>query len=224
MTEDQPNQEDTRSRQRRQQPKIGGISQYATIGGSKRPAPEETRTQTSERLDVEDAKRIREQEEEQEEDKRLDVQTAGSTNVEDVRTIKRSGVRAFEVSNVETSETPNAQTPEQSSVQSAKLLNVQTVTHPEVESVKDLERPGVQIARVSNVEATGSSNVQTSGELVAQTPKKEERIRQTVYLELELDEWVRDHANRERKRLKRRVEISEVVNAALRLMRDGSSH
>jgi len=222
MTEDQPNQEEARSRSsRRQPPKIGGINQYATIGGTKRPA-EETRTQTSERLDVEDARHIREQEEEQEA-KRLDVQTAGSANIEDARTIKRSDVRAFEVSNVGTSEIPNAQTPKQSSVQS---LNIQTITHPEGEGVKDLERPGVQTARVSNVEATGSSNVQTSGELVAQTPKKEkeERIRQTVYLELELDEWVRDHANRERKRLKRRVEISEVVNAALRLMRDGSSH
>ena len=67
------------------------------------------------------------------------------------------------------------------------------------------------------VQDTSIQNVQTSKLLDVQKPK---RIRQTVYLEEANDEWVRDHINAERKRLGHRVEISDVVNAALQRMRE----
>ena len=46
------------------------------------------------------------------------------------------------------------------------------------------------------------------------------RVRQTVYLEAGNDEWIRDYINTERKRLGRRVEISDVVNEALQKLRE----
>lgn len=186
MNEDHKDQEETRSRSRRQQPKIGGISQYATIGGAKRTASDTRDVQTSGRSNVEDAERADDQDVEAEDTKRLDVQ---ATNVPNVRDAERLGV----------------------------------------EDATEVERPDVEAARVLksetssglNVQNAKRSDVQTFNNLVVQKSKeKEERIRQTVYLELDLDEWVRDYANKERKHLKRRVEISEVVNNALRRMKN----
>ena len=50
--------------------------------------------------------------------------------------------------------------------------------------------------------------------------EKPERDKQTVYLEPELNDWVRARVRKESRRLKRRVEISEVVNDAIRRMKD----
>lgn len=71
-----------------------------------------------------------------------------------------------------------------------------------------------------DVQDTSVQDVQTSKLPDIQKPK---RIRQTVYLEVENDEWVRDYINAERKRLGRRVEISDVINTALHVMRDKGS-
>jgi len=202
MTEDHKDQEETRgARSRRQPPKIGGINQYATIGGAKRTTGDAKDVQTSERLDVEDAKRSSVQDVNVEDIKRSDVQAA---SIPSVQTVDRQGVENMmkvDQLDVQTTKGLNAHSVGGSGVGATRVLSTETSDGQDVESVK---RP----------------NVQTSESLVVQKSKeKEERIRQTVYLEPDLDEWVRDYANKERKHLKRRVEISEVVNRALRRMK-----
>ena len=56
-----------------------------------------------------------------------------------------------------------------------------------------------------------------------QKKAKPDRNRQTVYLEPDLDDWTREHIIRERKRLGHRVEISDIVNEAVRLYRESKS-
>lgn len=75
--------------------------------------------------------------------------------------------------------------------------------------VQTSERPGVQDTKRQDSQALSISDVQTKS--------KPDRNRQTVYLEPNLDDWIREHIIRERKRLGHRVEISDIVNEAVRL-------
>ncbi len=204
MTEDQKNQEGTRSRSsRRQPPKIGGINQYATIGGAKRTSTDDRDAQTSERSNVESIEYVTEQGVNEVRDKRLDVQDIGLLDVREEE--------HFDDKDAIERERPRVQT--------TKVLDVEASSSSDIRDTSNLN---AQTSESLSNQSDKHSNVQTSSGLVVQESKKEkeERVRQTVYLELDLDEWVRDHVNRERKRLKRRVEISEVVNNALRQMRN----
>lgn len=80
-----------------------------------------------------------------------------------------------------------------------------------------LGRADVQDAERSDVITSKRQNPQTSSSSGVQEKVKPDRNRQTVYLEQELDDWIREHIIRERKRLGHRVEISDVVNEAVRL-------
>jgi hypothetical protein len=88
-----------------------------------------------------------------------------------------------------------------------------------------LEHSDVQTSEREDVQDTGSSDVLTSERqgyqasrgLEVQKKPKPDRNRQTVYLEPDLDDWIREHIIRERKRLGHRVEISDIVNEAVRL-------
>jgi hypothetical protein len=164
MTDEQKEQRET-SRSKLRRPAIGGINQYATIGGARRNVSE------SEGHDVQDTRR-------------LDVQDRDKLN---------------------------AQATDELNVHTPNTLDVQTI-----------EGLNVQTSEVLDAKTAESLNHSTSNSLNVQTPKakKEERIRQTVYLEPSLDRWVRDYANQERGRLKRRIEISEIVNQALRRMKE----
>ena len=88
---------------------------------------------------------------------------------------------------------------------------------------QDVKRVDVQITEDSNVQVSNGSNVETSKGVDVEETKgngKRERNRQTVYLEPDLDDWVRQYIVTERRKRKRRVEISDIVNEALRLFQE----
>ena len=98
--------------------------------------------------------------------------------------------------------------------------DVQTL---EGSDAQTLERADVQDVGRSDVLTSKRQNLQTSELLDVQEKSKPDRNRQTIYLELDLDDWIREHIIRERRRLGHRVEISDIVNEALRLYRDSKS-
>lgn len=91
-----------------------------------------------------------------------------------------------------------AKTAKHSDVQDTSSLDAQTL---EIKNVQDTSIQGVQDTKRSDVHKT-------------------KRIRQTVYLEEENDEYIREAINAGRKRIGKRVEISDIVNEALRRMRE----
>ena len=90
---------------------------------------------------------------------------------------------------------------------------IETVDVFHQEDAQSLERSDVQTSKRQDHQASSSSDVQ----------QKSNRNRQTVYLEPDLDDWIREHIIRERKRLGHRVEISDIVNEAVRLYRESKS-
>jgi hypothetical protein len=76
--------------------------------------------------------------------------------------------------------------------------------------------PENQDGQASSVPAVETPPPETSAQKKKAT--KPERDKQTVYLEPDLNDWVRARVRKESRRLKRRVEISEVVNEAIRRM------
>jgi hypothetical protein len=84
--------------------------------------------------------------------------------------------------------------------------DAQTLEHPDVQT---LERADVLTPEHQDFQAPSTPEVQKKA--------KPDRNRQTVYLEPDLDDWIREHIIRERKRLGHRVEISDIVNEAVRL-------
>ena len=95
---------------------------------------------------------------------------------------------------------PDAQTLEHSDVQTSQRSEVQ-----------DTRRSDARTSERQDLQASSISDVQKS---------KPDRNRQTVYLEPDLDDWIREHIIRERKRLGHRVEISDIVNEAVRRYRE----
>jgi len=87
-------------------------------------------------------------------------------------------------------------------------------------TVQTPERADVQDSRGSDVLTPERQDYQTLNTPEVQRKPKPDRNRQTVYLEPDLDDWIREHSIRERKRLGRRVEISDVVNEAVRLYKN----
>jgi len=95
----------------------------------------------------------------------------------------------------------------------------------EHQDTQALERSDVQTSERADAQAIRSSDVPTperQGYQVSIPPEvqkepKRDRNRQTVYLEPDLDDWIREHIIHERKRLGHRVEISDIVNEAVRL-------
>jgi len=113
-----------------------------------------------------------------------------------------------------TEDTPKEKRPKIGDIQQYMTIGGKTPKHQDAQTS---ERSQDKDTSSLDVQDTSVQNVQTSKQSDVQKPK---RIRQTVYLEESNDEWVRDHINAERKRLGRRVEISDVVNAALHKMRE----
>lgn len=80
---------------------------------------------------------------------------------------------------------------------------------PEHQDIQTSERSNVQAPEPLNIEASERLSTQTSKRSNAQTPK---RLRQTVYLEDEVDRWIRHRI------ADTREEISDVINEAVRKM------
>ena len=100
--------------------------------------------------------------------------------------------------------------------------DVQTLEHSDVQAleysdVQTLERADVQDIRSSDVLTPERQSYQMPSPPEVHRKPKQDRNRQTVYLEPDLDDWIREHIIRERKRLGHRVEISDIVNEAVRL-------
>lgn len=96
----------------------------------------------------------------------------------------------------------------------AEHQDTQTIERSDVQTS---EREDVQDIRRSDVLTPERQDFQASSIPEVQKKAKPDRNRQTVYLELDLDDWIREHIIRERKRLGHRVEISDIVNEAVRL-------
>lgn len=119
------------------------------------------------------------------------------------------GKRTPENLDVQTSERPSVEASEQPDIQDTRRLTVQTT-----------KRSDDTTSKRSSIQTSERSDAQTSDTSTTQKKEKNERSRQTVYLEPDVDDWIRDRIKDERKRLKRRVEISEVVNDAIRYYRE----
>jgi hypothetical protein len=114
---------------------------------------------------------------------------------------------------------PDALTPGSSGVQTIEHSNVQALQPPDVQDTRSLEvqreeRPDSQTPLRVDVWEPDQREQSTSRK------PKEERNRQTVYLEPDLDDWIRSYVNAERKRRGHRVEISEIVNVAVRQLKE----
>jgi hypothetical protein len=92
--------------------------------------------------------------------------------------------------------------------------DTQALEHSDVQTS---ERGDVQTTRRSDVLPSERQDYQMPSIPEIQKKAKPDRNRQTVYLEPDLDDWIREHIIRERKRLGHRVEISDIVNEAVRL-------
>ena len=114
---------------------------------------------------------------------------------------------------------PDAQTLEHPDVQVSQRSDVQDTRRSDVQT---LERSEVQDTRRSDARTSERQDLQASSISDVQKPKPD-RNRQTVYLEPDLDDWIREHIIRERKRLGHRVEISDIVNEAVRRYRESMS-
>lgn len=93
--------------------------------------------------------------------------------------------------------------------------------HNNISNEKEKKQPAIggigQWATLGGAKTTKHSDVQDTNSLDVQKPK---RIRQTVYLEKENDDYIRDSINAARRKTGKRVEISDMVNEALRRMRE----
>ncbi len=138
-----------------------------------------------------------------------------------------------------------AQASERSDAEAAEQLDIQESERPDAQAsdsleVQESERPGAQMAELSEVRAASSSEVQESERPavgaakrpVSRTAKRSEaqkskrssiqesgtgllRKKQTVYLELDVNSWIRHRiADTDE-------EISDVVNIAIRRLMAG---
>ena len=72
----------------------------------------------------------------------------------------------------------------------------------------------------SSMPAVTPSNLPAAQASSMPDAQKKDRDKTTVYLEPDLNEWMRARARQESRRLKRRVEISDIVNEALLRMKN----
>ena len=72
----------------------------------------------------------------------------------------------------------------------------------------------------SNLPEVKASSLPASQASSLPDAQKKDRDKTTVYLESDLNEWMRTRARQESRRLKRRVEISDIVNEALLRMKN----
>jgi len=103
--------------------------------------------------------------------------------------------------------------PKIGSISQYATIGGKTPKHQDAQTSKRLKDDASSL----DVQTSDSPDVQATKLSDVQKPK---RIRQTVYLEESNDEWIREYINAERKRLGRRVEISDIVNDALHRMRE----
>jgi hypothetical protein len=120
----------------------------------------------------------------------------------DVETPKRSDAQATRLPNTKTPKRLDVQTAKRSNDQGPESLNVQT---PRRSDIQSLSSQNLQALKRSDIQTSSSQDVQTLGV---------KRIRQTVYLEPDIDNWIRHHI------ADTRQEISSVVNEALRRYRE----
>jgi hypothetical protein len=135
-----------------------------------------------------------------------DIQTSGRADVQDIRS-----------SDVLTTKRQDIQTPERIDIQDTRRSDVPAPKHQDIQTPEHVD---VQDTRRSDVPASKHQDIQASDIPDAQRKLKPDRNRQTVYLEPDLDDWIRERIIRERKRLGHRVEISDIVNEAVRLYKN----
>ena len=111
----------------------------------------------------------------------------------------------------------------QQAIETVDVFHQPDVQTLERSDAQTLERADVQDVGRSDVLPSERQDLQTSSSSDVQQKSKPDRNRQTIYLEPDLDDWIREHIIRERKRLRHRVEISDIVNEAVRLYMESKS-
>lgn len=128
---------------------------------------------------------------------------------------ERSDAQEVSISEVQTPSILAAQESGHSEVQESRRSDVEASNSPEVQ---ESERSGAQKPKRSTTRASKQPDAQKSkrsGAQIAerstvQASEKEQRNKQTVYLELEVDRWIRHRV------ADTREEISDVINLAVR--------
>jgi hypothetical protein len=176
--------------------KAGAISkfkqQYGQIGGGK----------ASERLDSE-----------------------GSSN-QDSTPLKSQTIEPSKHLDSQESKTQDSELSNHSAIQPSKRQDIQQSNHPASEDVK---QPDSQPSKPLNSQPLehqdkGASNmpdITTVEQPSTQKHRsKQQRDKLTVYLEPELNDWIRQQVIIEKRRRGHHVEISDIINEALQKMRD----
>ena len=121
-------------------------------------------------------------------------------------------------------ERSDAQPSERPTIQPSSMPTIEASSHP---SIQQSNMPDAQPSSHLDSKTSSMLTIQPSSHLDSQHAKypegqeeeKPRRIKMTLYLEEDNDDWIRDFCRRERRRLGHHVEISDVVNMALRSLR-----
>jgi hypothetical protein len=93
----------------------------------------------------------------------------------------------------------------------------------EVSQLPDSQPSNHQTIQPSKVPDTGESsmpNLPTAERPSVQKPRSKQREKLTVYLEPELNDWIRQQVIIEKRRRGHHVELSDIINEALQKMKD----
>ena len=119
------------------------------------------------------------------------------------------------------SECQDSELSKSQAIQPSEHLDVQPLEHP---TIQDAKQPDSQPSNYSSVQPLESqdkgessmSNSATVEHLSAQKARSKQRDKLTVYLEPELNDWIRQQVIIEKRRRGHHVEISDIINEALR--------
>jgi len=123
----------------------------------------------------------------------------------------------------EESESQDSQLSKSQAIQPSERQDVEPLEHPTIQDAKQLD---IQPSRSQTIQPSespdkGESSMQNSTVVEhpsAQKPRgdKQQRDKLTVYLEPELNDWIRQQVIIEKRRRGHHVEISDIINEALR--------
>lgn len=108
------------------------------------------------------------------------------------------------------SKSPTIETSEPSAIEAPKLPDSQASNYQTIQPSQSLDRGEPSMPTLPTVERPSAQKARS----------KQQRDKLTVYIEPELNDWVRQQVIIEKRRRGHHVEISDIINEALQKMKD----
>lgn len=118
----------------------------------------------------------------------------------------------------EESERQDSEPSSDQAIQPSKRQNIQPLEHPTIQDAKQPDSQPSESPDKGESSMSHSSTVEHPS--VQKSRSKQQRDKLTVYLEPELNDWVRQQVIIEKRRRGHHVEISDIINEALQKMKD----